>query len=133
MFFVEFDSARNVLLARFADMLVPDDIRGLDEAVRQFVSDHGPVPTVLDFSDISIVAVPESFSMKRSHVPLIFLGKQRVFVAARDDVLALARRYADQHREYGNPVPAIVPTMTEAYAILNIEAAQSATVPASYP
>jgi hypothetical protein len=133
MFFVEFDSAHNVLLARFADMLVPDDIRGLDEAVRQFVRDHGPVRTVLDFSDISIVAVPESFSILGSHVPLIFLREQRVFVAARDDVLALARRYADQHREYGNPGPAIVPTMTEAYAILNIEASRSATGAASDP
>ena len=53
MFTLEFDHSHNVLLTRFRGMLLADDIRTLDQAVR---GDHGPVRRLLDFSDVSTVA-----------------------------------------------------------------------------
>ena len=61
MFTLEFDHTHNVLLTRFSGMLLPDDIRNLDQAIRLFVRDRGPVRRLLDFSDVSTVAIPENF------------------------------------------------------------------------
>ena len=41
MFTLEFDRTHNVLLTRFSGMLLPDDIRNVDQAVRLLVRDHG--------------------------------------------------------------------------------------------
>jgi hypothetical protein len=40
VFTLEFDHTHNVLLTRFSGMLLPDDIRNLDQAVRLFKA-HG--------------------------------------------------------------------------------------------
>jgi len=121
MFSLEFERTHKVLLTRFSGMLLPDDIRALDEAVRLFVRDHGHVSGLLDFSGVTVVAIPYSFFRARSRSPQISLGPQRVFVASQEEVLAMARRYASHERDYGNTEPAIVPTMAEAYEILNME------------
>ena len=129
MFTLEFDRTHNVLLTRFSGMLLPDDIRNLDQAVRLFVRDHGPVRRVLDFSDVSTVAIPESFLGSRSRVIQISLGQAHVFVVPQEELLALVRHYVRQQRDYGSPEPAIVPTVGEAYVVLNIDAPRFAPVP----
>ena len=129
MFTLEFDRTHNVLLTRFSGMLLPDDIRNLDQAVRLFVRDHGPVRRLLDFSDVSTVAIPESFLGSRSRLTQIFLGQAHVFVVPQEELLALVRRYVRQQRDYGNPEPAVVQTVSEAYVILNIDAPYFAPLP----
>jgi len=121
MLCLEFDRTHNVLLARFTGMLLPDDIRDLDEAIRLFVRDHGHVRGLLDFSDVLIVAIPESFFQSRARQAPISEGQERVFVAPQEEVSALASRYASQQRDYGNPQPAIVRTMAEAYEVLHMD------------
>lgn len=118
MFALEFEHTHKVLLTRFSGMLLPDDIRALNEAVRQFVHDHGHVRGLLDFSGVNVVAIPESFFRLPPGSPQISL----VFVASQEEVLAVARRHAGQQRDHGNTEIAIVPTLAEAYEILNIEA-----------
>jgi hypothetical protein len=103
-------------------MLLPDDIRNLDQAVRLFVRDRGPVRRLLDFSDVSMVAIPENFLGSRWRLTQMSLGQAHVVVAPQEELLALVGRYVRQQRDYGNPEPAIVPTVGEAYAVLNIAA-----------
>jgi hypothetical protein len=129
MFTLEFDRTHNVLLTRFSGMLLPDDFRNLDQALRLVVRDHGPVRRVLDFSDVSTVAIPESFLGSRSRLAQISLGQAHVFVVPQEELLVLVRRYVRQQRDDGNPEPAIVPTIGEAYVVLNIVAPHFATVP----
>jgi hypothetical protein len=127
MFTLEFDHTHNVLLTRFRGMLLADDIRTLDQAVRLFVRDHGPVRRLLDFSDVSTVAIPESFLGSR--LTQISLGQAHVFVVPQEELLALIRNYVREQRDYGNPEPAIVPTVGEAYVVLNIDGPRFAPVP----
>src|SRR4029450_543231 len=129
MFTLEFDRIHNVLLLRFSGMILPDDIRSLDQADRLFLRDHGPVRRLLDFSDVSTVAIPESFLRSPPALPQTPLGQEGVFVVSQAELLELVRRYARQQREYGNPEPAIVRTIAEAYAVLNIATPHFAPVP----
>jgi hypothetical protein len=129
MFTLEFDRIHNVLLTRFSGMLLPDDIRSFDQAAHLFLREHGPVRRLLDFSTVSTIAVPESFFGSPSALTQISLGQARVFVVLQEELLELVRRYARQQREYGNPEPAIVRTIAEAYAVLNIVAPHFAPVP----
>ena len=132
MFCLAFDRAHNVLLARFTGMLVVDDIRALDEAVHRFVLERGNVRGLLDFTDIVHVAVPESFFQSRSRLPQISVDQERVFVAPQEEVLALARLYATQQRDFGNREPAVVPTLAEAYELLRIKTPNFVAVPQAY-
>lgn len=129
MFTLEFDRTHSVLLTRFSGMLLPDDIRHLDQAVRSFVRDHGLVRRVLDFSDVSTVAIPESFLGSRSRLAQISLGQADVFVVPQEELLVLVLRYVRQQRDYGNPEAAIVPTIGAACVVLNISAPHFAPVP----
>jgi hypothetical protein len=122
MFSLEFDRGHKVLLTRFSGMLLPDDIRGFDEAVRHFVRGHGAARGLLDFTGVSVVASPHSFFRSPSRPPQISLEQRPVVVAPQEELFALAHRYATQERDYGNIQPIIVPTMAEAYEVLNIEA-----------
>src|SRR4029453_11893325 len=105
MFTLEFDRIHNVLLTRFSGMLLPDDIRSLDQAARLFLRDHGPVWRLLDFSDVSTVAIPESFLSSPSAFTQISLGQAGVFVVSQEELLELVRRYARSQREDGIPEP----------------------------
>jgi hypothetical protein len=128
MFTLEFDRIHNVLLIRFSGMLLPEDIRSLDQAAH-FLRDHGPVRRLLDFSGVSTVAIPESFLRSPSALTQISLGQAGVLVVSQEELLELVRRYARQQREHGNPEPAIVGTIAEAYAVLNIATPHFAPVP----
>jgi hypothetical protein len=57
------------------------------------------------------------------------LGQAHVFVVPQEELLDLVRRYVRQQRDYGNPEPAITPTIGEAYVVLNIDAPHFAPVP----
>jgi hypothetical protein len=129
MFTLEFDRTHNVLLTRFSGVLLPDDIRNLDQAVRLFVRDHGLVRRVLDFTGVSTVAIPESFLGSGSRLAQISLGQAHVFVVPQEELLVLVRRYVRQQHEDGNPEPTVVPTIGEAYVVLNISAPHFAPVP----
>ena len=102
MFGLAFDRLNKVLLAHFEGMLVPEDIRRLDHAVRRFVRDQGNVRGLLDFTEVQHVAVPESFFQSRSRLPQIAVDEERVFVAPQEEVRSLARCYAIQQRDFGN-------------------------------
>ena len=127
MFILEFDRTHNVLLTRFSGMLLPDDIRSLEEAAHLFLRDHGPVRRLLDFSDVSTVAIPESFLGSR--LTQISLEQAHVFVVPQEELLALLRHYVREQRDHRNPEPAIVPTVGDAYVVLNIDAPRFAPVP----
>lgn len=129
MFTLEFDRIHNVLLTRFSGMLLPSDIRSLEDAAHLFVRDHGPVRRLLDFSDVSTVAIQESFLLSPSALTQISFGQGSVIVVLQEEMLELVRRYARKQREYGNPEPTIVRTIAEAYAVLDINAPAFAPVP----
>src|SRR4029434_2866045 len=92
MFTLEFDRIHNVLLTRFSGMILPDDIRSLDQAARLFLRDHGPVRRLLDFSDVSTVAIPESFLSSPSALTQISLGQAGVFVVLQEGTLEVSTR-----------------------------------------
>ena len=52
-----------------------------------------------------------------------------MFVVPQEELLALVRHYVREQRDYGNAEPAIVPTVGEAYVVLNIDAPRFAPVP----
>ena len=129
MFTLEFDRTHNVLLTRFSGMLLPDDFRNFDQAVRLFVRDHGPVRRVLDFTGVSTVAIPESFLGSGSRLAQITLGQAHVLVVPQEELSVLLRRYVRQQQDDGNPELTVVPTIGEAYVVLNISAPHFAPLP----
>lgn len=116
-----FERAHRVLLARFHGIFEPDDLHRLDEAVRDLVRQHGPVRGLLDFTDVTLIAVPETLLRFRSRLPQISPGQMRVIVAPQDQVFALAVAYGAQQQDFGNVRPLVVRTLDEAYEALALE------------
>jgi hypothetical protein len=115
MFNLAFDSRQRVLLAQFNGVLSSEDISGLDKVLSAFVSRHGFMPGIVDFSSIEANAVPQSFFLWRARLPQILLGQERIIVAPQQEIHELASTYAAQQRDFGNVEPQVVRTLDEAY------------------
>jgi hypothetical protein len=116
-----FERSHRVLLARFHGIFEPADLRRLDEAVRDLVREQGPVRGLLDFTDVTLVAVPETLLRARSRLPQISPGQMRAIVAPQDEVFALATACGARQRDFGNVRPLVVRTLDEAYEALGLE------------
>jgi hypothetical protein len=121
MFNLAFDSRQRVLLAQFNGVLSSEDISGLDKVLSAFVSRHGFMPGIVDFSSIEANAVPQSFFLWRARLPQILLGQERIIVAPQQEIHELASTYAAQQRDFGNVEPQVVRTLDEAYLALNLK------------
>jgi hypothetical protein len=86
MFGLSFDSNHRVLLAQFAGVLSSEDIKGLDKALVAFVSHHGFVRGIVDFSSVQANAVPQSFFVWRARLPQILLGQEWIIVAPQQEM-----------------------------------------------
>lgn len=120
MFDLAYERRHKVLRSRFSGLFEPRDIEVLDGMVRRFVAEHGPVRGLMDFSDTTFVAVPETLLAARSRLPQISPGQHRVIVAPADAAFALARAYASSQRNHGNLDITVVRTEAEAHAALGL-------------
>lgn len=120
MFDLAYERRHRVLRSRFHGMLEPGDIEALDEIVRRFVAEHGPVRGLLDFTETTFVAVPETRLAARARLPQISPGQQRVILAPTDAAFELARSYARGQSDHGNVEIAVVRTEAEAHAALGL-------------
>jgi hypothetical protein len=97
-----------------------------------FVSHHGFVRAIFDFSSVQANAVPQSFLVWRARLPQILLGQERVIVAPQQEIYELACAYAVQQRDFGNVVGQIVRALDDAYRLLDLEQADFRPVESVY-
>ena len=121
MFALSFDSNHRVLLAQFAGVLSTEDIEGFDKSLAAFVSRHGFVRGIFDFSSVQANAVPQSFLVRRARLPQILLGQERIIVAPQQEIYGLACAYAAQQRDFGNVEAQVVRTLDDAYLALDLK------------
>jgi hypothetical protein len=129
MFALSFDSNHRVLLAQFAGVLSTEDIEGFDKALAAFVSRHGFVRGIFDFSSVQANAVPQSFLVRRARLPQILLGQERIIVAPQQEMYELACAYAAQQRDFGNVEGQVVRALGDAYRLLSLEQADFRPLP----
>jgi hypothetical protein len=120
VFELSYERHHKVLRSRFSGLFEPRDLAALDAVVRRFVAEHGPVRGLMDFSDTTFVAVPETLLAARSRLPQISPGQHRVIVAPADAAFALAQAYASSQRDHGNVEITVVRTAAEAHAALGL-------------
>jgi hypothetical protein len=129
MFALSFDSNHRVLLAQFAGVLSTEDIEGFDKSLAAFVSRHGFVRGIFDFSSVQANAVPQSFLVRRARLPQILLGQERIIVAPQQEMYELACAYAAQQRDFGNVEGQVVRAIGDAYRLLSLEQADFRPLP----
>ena len=129
MFALSFDSNHRVLLAQFARVVSTEDIEGFDKSLAAFVSRHGFVRGIFDFSSVQANAVPQSFLVRRARLPQILLGQERIIVAPQQEMYELACAYAAQQRDFGNVEGQVVRAIGDAYRLLSLEQADFRPLP----
>ena len=118
---IAFERRHRILYSRFVGIFTSDDIEALDQAVKQFVHEHGPVAGLIDWSGIETNAVSTGRMVQRGRAPQISPGQRRVMVAPPDGPIRdMVRAYAEQQRDYGNVAPIVVNSLEEAYAVFGI-------------
>ncbi len=115
-----YDRQNNILRANFGGVLSSDDIEELDRAVVAFTSRHGPFHSLVDFSAIEAVSVPQTRLLKRSQQPPASPGYKRVFVAPGALALEVSRTFAREQAALGAGRVHIVATLEDAYLHLGL-------------
>ncbi|UYN96127.1 MAG: hypothetical protein KIT25_04045 [Enhydrobacter sp.] len=119
MFTLWFERRQRVLLVRISGVMSSQDFETHDRNVLTFLAREGAVRGLYDFSAVDAVAVPISKVMQRGQAPSIIAD--RVIVAPRAAGEEFARTIRDQQRLAGHREPIIVPTLGEAYALLDLD------------
>jgi hypothetical protein len=115
-----FERQHRVLLARVSGVLSSEDFEAHDRAVLTFLGREGAVRGLYDFTAVEAVAVPASKVVQRGQTPPI-IPEMRVVVAPRRTGEEFAQAIREYQRLAGYREPLIVPTMTEAYALLGLD------------
>jgi hypothetical protein len=122
MYTLKFEDAHRILLVCFSGILVPQDISDIDQVVTEVIAWEGPVHgLLLDCSSVDAVGIPRTFVALRAGLPLVSPDCERVFVVSGGELRELAQAYAALQREYGIKPPLVVPSMADAYAVLQLE------------
>jgi len=115
-----FERRHRVLLVRVGGVFSSQDIETHDRLVVAFLAREGAVRGLYDFSDIDVVAVPESKIRRRGQAPAI-ISDARVVVAPHVASREVARLIRDEQLLAGHREPLIVSTLAEAYAVLGVD------------
>jgi hypothetical protein len=106
MFTLAFDRRHKILLAQASGVLNSSDVAALDSAIARFTARNGPAHGLMDFSSVSIVAVPISKLVQQAPRRVNGAGYKHVVVVANSELLELARIAARE--------PVIVSSLDEA-------------------
>jgi hypothetical protein len=119
MLALAFDRKSRILRVTISGIFASEDMDELDNAVVEFVARHGEVRAgIFDYSDVEVIAVPDSRLAERAQQPHAI--QQRVVVSSRAMGGERARTYGRFRREAGQREPTIVASLDEAYAILGL-------------
>lgn len=118
MLSLAFDRKNRVLRVAISGIFASEHMDELDHAVVEFVARHGQVRGIFDYSDVEAIAVPDSRLAQRAQQPSAI--QLRVVVASRVMGGERARTYARYRREAGQKQAAIVGSLDEAYALLDL-------------
>ena len=119
MFSLSFERRHRVLMVRVTGVLSSQDFDIHDRAVLAFLAREGIVRGLYDFSGVDAVAVPASRIVQRGQAPSIIAD--RVVVAPRAAGEDFARSIREQQQLAGHREPIIVPTLGEAYLLLELD------------
>ena len=109
-----------ILLARFHGIFVSEDIVALDAFVPRLVQSDGPTRGILDFTQVTVIAVPLTRLVERARKPELVPGSQRIIVAPDPEVFELGRMFQSYQELSGNTVPQVVLSLEDAYAAMGV-------------
>jgi hypothetical protein len=119
MLILAYDRKSRILRVSISGIFASDDMDALDNAVVEFVANHGPVRAgIFDYSQVEAIAVPDSRLAERAQQPHAI--QQRVVVASRSSGGERARTYGRFRREAGQREHTIVASLEEAYEVLGL-------------
>ena len=117
-----YDSGRNILLTRFCGVLNEQNLQTLNDAVAEFVQQHGKCHGLLDYTYVTSIDLSAFWVVQRAEKPSVVQGMTRVFVAPSDLNYAWCRMFQiTQDLKHDGDKPYVVRTMQEAYDILGID------------
>jgi hypothetical protein len=120
MFTLWYERRHNVLMARLTGVLSSEDIDMHDRSVLRFVAGRSGVRAIYDFSAVDALAVPASKIAQRGQHPAIIEGL-RVVVTSGQAGKEFVRIIRDEKSAAGLPEPAIVPSLADAHALLELD------------
>lgn len=120
-FTVRAEIRRRVLLVRCAGAVTADDLVALESSARCFVRQCGPVPTIVDLSAVSRVAVPTAQVVALAQRPPIMGDQTRVYVVPIAEAFGLTRLYAAYQELAGFKPPKMARTLEEALRLLGLD------------
>jgi hypothetical protein len=112
-----FDHKHRVLLVTVYGIFVSEDLDESDRAILDFVAREGAVRTIIDYTPVQAMAVPETRLAERAQQPLFL--PDRILVAP-GELGATARAYGILQAEAGRKQAAVVEVLEEAYTLLGL-------------
>lgn len=115
-----FAHEQSVLMARITGVFDVETLNGLDDFVRKFVAQNGPVRALYDFSEVEQITVPMTHMAERARQPSI-AGGLRIMIAPKVVGLEQTRAFSAWQSDAGQPVVTIVGRIEEAYVLLGLD------------
>jgi hypothetical protein len=114
-----FDPSYRVLLVKPGPALTQPVILDMYAAAGRFVAARGAYRGILDLAAVECVDVSNAFVVYQAHAIPALAGQRRVLAAPSDELFGLCRMFA-AHQESQGDGPAVVRSLAEAYALLDI-------------
>jgi hypothetical protein len=115
-----FDRAHSVLHLRLSGVYHSDDLDRFDALALDFVRSNGPIHMLLDFSDITALAVPAGRLARRGQLPPLCPEHMRVMVMPRFDLHEFGKIFGEHQRQSGHPSPIVANTLEEGLRVLSL-------------
>jgi len=113
---------RHAILVSFRGELAEEDFARLDALGKEHKGGD-PYDCIFDLTAVEKVGIAVDFVAKRGDLPQVFADRQRIYVVPQEDLKLLVRLYAAYQDKRGWRPPAIVEKLEDAFAMLNIHAA----------
>jgi hypothetical protein len=122
MFALLFERRDRVMLTRYSRMYSWDDISEIDAFLASFVTEHGYVRIILDFTDVETIAISRQRLLARGKKIRTNPSQARVIVAPPErEIYELYCDYAQDQLAIGNGEMKIVHALTEAFNLLGMQ------------
>lgn len=116
-----FDARHRVLMTRLWGTYTETDVVVRDRAVARFVTQHGLVRGIMDFTEVETIDMPMELIVARAQGKPLLPGQMRVIVAPDNHVYGLTRIIAAHQAYVRNVEPLLVRTLEDAYRAMEIE------------
>lgn len=114
------DRRTGVLLVKFAGAMTIDRLRAFDEEVKALVAAEGPMPAIIDFTEVSSVDVETTAVVDRGGSRRQMVGQPRVFVSTNPLLFGLLRLYGAYQEAIDEKAPLVVTSLAEAFEALSV-------------